>query len=254
MEVMGSSANSLLDMSRKDAERVVRARIGEIIQDQVSARLTSLVVDKLRSECPEQTLTLRELSARWMELRKGLSTSNGFVGGGTPMRRCMELIESRFKREIASAAEGTRFMLFVVSDGESSDGDPAEIAWRLHAQGVEVVACFVSSADVQEGKMLCANIGKRSPDGARTMFHVASRVPTHSAEIQFLLRSGWGLSWTACGGAWERIRDLGRVRSPDSVKLFAQINHSGVLGEFLRVVIAPLYAEHRVQHSVYSHR
>jgi hypothetical protein len=56
------------------------------------------------------------------------------------------------------------------------------------------------------------------------MFNIASVLAVPGPEADYLTRKGW--------------------RATDGGKMFAQINHSDLLSEFMNVVIAPIEAEH----------
>ena len=247
IEVMGSAAVRLLSMSRDEAERTVRRRIEEVIQEKVAQRASGTLLEILQSTPDARsTLTLSELASQWSKLRTGLSAANLFVGGSTPMRECLELVGRRLEQEMASAPE-TRFVLFIASDGESSDGDPSDVAARIRDRGVKVVSCFVSAADVSSPKALFSEADGRWPEGARTMFNVASSASAQSAEVAHLLKSGWRLQRSARAGRFAAVRAIFSRGVDLPPKLFAQVNHSALLDEFLRVVIAPIYAEHGEQ-------
>jgi von Willebrand factor type A domain len=230
MEVMGSDAYDLLKMTRAKAEKVVRGRIGEAI--------VKKILDKA-STTGSITLTISQLGDRWKNLRTGLSRSSGILGGSTPMKECLRTLTSRFAREMADAPPDARYLLFVVSDGESGDGDPTRAATRLKRQGVEIVSCYVSSSNSVHAKTLRGSLDRDWPRGARTMFEVASRVRTGDPKIEYLQRSGWVVTPSPPGVLSRFLHWRGR----ESAKLFAQVNHSVLLEEYLKVVLVPLYIE-----------
>jgi hypothetical protein len=248
IEIMGYDAVRLLSMSRADAERILREKIEQKIKKTIMAESAQRLTTALESSTTQagaMVLTLKELSERWQVLRTGLSGSNEFLGGSTPMRHCMELIEAIFDKEMNSAPSGSQFMLFIVSDGDSMDGDPLPAAARLKERGVEIISCFVSSSDVLQGKHVYTDSSPAWPRGARTMFDMASRVGTNSAEFNYLEKAGWRVRrGEAERGVLSIFLKLTGTRNA-SPKLFAQVNHSSLLNEFLKVVLAPLYAESR---------
>jgi hypothetical protein len=247
IEVMGSDAYSLLRMSRAKAEQVVRERIEQEVRKRLRNEGAQLVRTKLEDGMRQSgavVLTLGELTRRWEVLRTGISGSNEFLGGSTPMRHCMEMIEVIFAREMSLEPTLSRFILFVASDGVSMDGDPREAAARLRRQGVQVISCFVSSTDIVQGKKIYSKKLSSWPSGAQTMFDIASRVSTEGAECRYLEGAGWKASERS--GLLAHLQGLFGRKPQSSVKLFAQVNHSSVLDEFLRTVLAPLYAESRL--------
>jgi von Willebrand factor type A domain len=138
---MGYSAHRLLSLSRDEAERELRRALAEHIR--------AKIVDDLPAEMLKQDLTisLSELTQRWKDLSSGLSTSNDILGGNTPMRATFEAINERFERE-RLVHPNASCTLFVVSDGESTDGDPQPPARMMAEAGVKIVSCFVSAQNV----------------------------------------------------------------------------------------------------------
>ena len=244
-EVMGSNIASLMFASEKEAERIVRNRIEEVITDKVRRRGAGFLIHGLRSiEQVPTTFNLQELAERWTNVQENFGFSNPLLGGATPMKQCLEIIEARFQQEKAVARAGTRFVLFIVSDGQSTDGDPGDAAKRLRDQGVEIASCFVSAADEIPAKELFEREHKEWGEGAKAMFALASTISSQSPEGAFLLRGGWRFRKSTVDRWVQMIGKLFGRNTPDWAKLFAQVNNSAVLDEFLRVVIAPLYAEH----------
>jgi hypothetical protein len=216
IEVMGSSAYRLLSMSRAEAEHTVRQAIERRISDEI---FDAVVCEATQDDL---TLSLSDLVERWDVLRDGVSMSNDVLGGFTPMRTTLSDIAGRFRRE-KEGRPGAGFTLFIVSDGDATDGDPRGPIRVIAAAGVRVISCFVSSQDIVGGKRLYAEPEKDWPGGARTMFDIASVLPDSGPEAEYLARVGW-------------------QASPGS-RMFAQINQSNLLSEFMNVVIAPIRAE-----------
>jgi hypothetical protein len=247
IEVMGSEAYRLRSMARAEAETIVRARIEQNIKQELLAKSAQHLKKELESRMRQEGaefLSLDALSERWQGLRTGISGSNEFLGGATPMRQCLEMTEAILQDRLKSAPAGSRFILFIGSDGDSTDGDPRPVAVRLSEQGVQIISCFVSSTDVVQGKNLFTDKGADWPDGAKTMFDLSSPVARGSAEFKYLENEGWKVTTRGWRGLMHRVL-VGPFEDNTPVKLFAQVNHSALLSEFLRVVLAPLYAESR---------
>lgn len=229
IELMGFEARRLLQMSRAKAENEVREAIEKKISVQVVN--TRAAAEAARKDL---TLNLGELTERWSTLRENVSMSNDFLGGATPMRAALEEVAQRFVREQESHLDAD-CTLFVVSDGDSTDGDPRKPGRRLAARGVKIISCFVSSRDVVDARRLYSKPGRHWPDGARAMFDIASVLPEASPEAEYLARTGWDI-----GSDSRRFWQIGKSR----VRMFAQINQSELLSEFINVIVAPIEAEH----------
>jgi len=147
ISIMGSRAYRLLSMSRKEAESVLRREIEDYIRQNVLDR----VLESARSDL---TLSFEELAERWGRIRGGIAASNSFLGDGTPMCQCLSLIRDRFVRERASGPPGSKYVLFTVSDGQSTDGDPRSEARAIEDLGIQIVSCFVTSTDETAPKCL----------------------------------------------------------------------------------------------------
>jgi hypothetical protein len=221
IEVMGSSARRLLSMSRREAEGELRRALTEHIREQVTTAVMAEASKEVLKN--DLTISLSELTDRWKTFRSGVSMSNDLLGGGTPMRATLEAITERFNRE-RLAHPNASCTLFLVSDGDSTDGDsrpPAEIMGKA---GVKIVSRFVSQQNVVEPRRLYAKLDRAWPDGAEAMFDIASLLPVPGPEAEYLDRIGW--------------------QATPRGRMFAQINQSDLLSEFMNVVIAPIEAEH----------
>jgi hypothetical protein len=162
------------------------------------------------------------------------------------MRQCLQLVNKRFERERRNAHPDTEYVLFIASDGESTDGDPRKDAAKVAKSGVLIISCFVSSSDLMEPKRLYSSHMSNWSNGARTMFDLASHVSKDSREARYLLGGGMKVDSGAkpSGNLLSRISEAFGWRADSGAKLFAQINHSELLDEFMRVVLAPIYVEH----------
>jgi hypothetical protein len=111
----------------------------------------------------------------------------------------------------------TTEVLFIVSDGLSTDGDPGEAIARLHRSGVTVVCCYVGATDiVDDARRLPVVEDPGWDDGARQLFDCASLVPDGTYR-EHLREKGWHI--------------------PEGSRLFFQANHSSVLAEISELVL-----------------
>jgi hypothetical protein len=143
--------------------------------------------------------------------------------GDTPMAAGFRAVRDRFRAERAARRYFDPPILFVLSDGEPTDEPSAaiqQIADELKREGVQIIACYVTDENVTEPRRLYADPLPNWPVGAWLMSSCASPISADSPFTQYFREFGW----TADPGA----------------RLFAQINQSDVVGEFLNVVISPL--------------
>jgi hypothetical protein len=149
-----------------------------------------------------------------------LEDIESLVYGVTPMKSALTAIRIRFKQELARLPEDTVSVLFILSDGKPTDGDPMLIANALKDEGVYIISCFVTDQDIAEPRHLFDSPIVQWNAGAKLMFNMASSIDKSSVFTRFLSELGW--------------------KMPSKPKLFVQVNHSEVLDEFIRVVLSPL--------------
>ncbi|MEV4641122.1 hypothetical protein AB0J80_27650 [Actinoplanes sp. NPDC049548] len=125
----------------------------------------------------------------------------------------------KITRTRRSAARGASEILFIISDGESTDGEPlAEIA-SLRRAGATIVSCYIGPVDVVERvRSLPAAASPSWAPGAQQLFTFASPVP-YGRHRDYLQEKGW--------------------RIPAGARLFIQANHSDVLTEVAELLLRP---------------
>lgn len=191
---------------------VTRDRIIEYNQKQVMERL-----DKIG----DTTLPIEEIADLWEREQVSdadIERAKEWIYGRTPMQQTFEIIAQRFRRERSKLASDTRSFLFVLSDGQPTDGNPLLIANALKDSGVTIISCFVTNDDITEPRILFNEIAPNWTEGARLMFNIASLEQEGSQMVQFLKESKWKI--------------LPRA------KLFVQVNHSEILEEFLQGLLS----------------
>jgi hypothetical protein len=160
------------------------------------------------------------------------------IYGSTPMAAAAKEILERFKRipnrtasvttegagswlfgrskgQQAPPKERERRFLIIVSDGAPTDGDPRPSFNELKKMGVEIVSCFVTSADIADPRRLIARPDDRWTFGARLMWDAASEIEPEGEFAQYLVSQGWRIDRRS--------------------KCFIQANHSTVISEFIRI-------------------
>jgi von Willebrand factor type A domain len=121
----------------------------------------------------------------------------------------------RSKGQQAPPKERERRFLIIVSDGAPTDGDPRPSFNELKKMGVEIVSCFVTSADIADPRRLIARPDDRWTFGARLMWDAASEIEPEGEFAQYLVSQGWRIDRRS--------------------KCFIQANHSTVISEFIRI-------------------
>ena len=141
-----------------------------------------------------------------------------YIYGGTPM--CMAMNEA--VRIFKQADPDMEKVLFVLSDGESGDGDPCPIAQELHALGVCIVTCYLTSDRLDNPKHLLYHANPDWRDGRLALFKMSSTMKNTHTPISYLIDAGWQLP--ASGES----------------RLFVQANSMEIVNEFCETVVKHL--------------
>lgn len=211
----GSFVNEAESVLRGNAENEIRRKI----MLEVSRR-----IQKSLGDVGDTTLSINEVTKLSNDSSDTFSNAEELIYGSTPMKSALEEIYQRFIRELKKRPSDTIPVLFIVSDGEPTDGEPLPFAKLIKNLGVTIVTCFVTDSDVINPKSLVGASKGLTDRGAKLMFDMASQIDENSDYARFLLRKGW------------KINENG--------KLFVQINHSSILEEFINVVLSPMEENH----------
>ena len=65
-------------------------------------------------------------------------------------------------------------MLFILSDGDSSDRDPLLIAKELKALGVSIVTCYLTAFHIEKPKRLLDAEDPKWDEGQSVLFEMSS--------------------------------------------------------------------------------
>ena len=109
-----------------------------------------------------------------------------FIYGRTPMVQCMTLAKNNFSQTRASNK-----VLFILSDGESTDGDPVPVGQHLLDSGVTIITCFLTESEISNSKCLIDRKNCTMTKGAAALFDISSIVPNNEAPVRVLHREGW---------------------------------------------------------------
>jgi hypothetical protein len=199
---LGSIVDSAIDVATRSARQQVVSHIGE--------RLLTAA-----GQIGDSTLTAEDLAQLF---GPSSDSSNAemiqqAVFGNTPMVNAANQILGRFSRQRQAVYE--QKTLLVISDGGSTDGDPRAAFAAIRALEVEIVACFVTGADIANPRVLVGSPNSVWSDEVKLMWDIASTLDASSTAYEYFSAHGWTIEPNA--------------------KLFVQVNHSDVLAEFLRV-------------------
>jgi pimeloyl-ACP methyl ester carboxylesterase len=167
------------------------------------------------------TVPLPELARRWPDYQANVRSMAVEMFGETPMAAALAIGGDRLIKE--SRAAKALPILFILSDGKPSDASNeriATLAAEMRQDGVTVVSCYMTGADITDPKRLYGEHMPDWPEPAKLMFDCASVLDPSSAFDAQLMEYGWQID--------------------PGAKLFAQVNQSEMLNQFLGLVLSPL--------------
>ncbi|KAF3100412.1 hypothetical protein TWF102_005291 [Orbilia oligospora] len=193
--------NRVISFLRRASNATPRP-IGEVI------KLTKRLQSALNKSEPDTQSPGASARVDWVRL---LDDVEPYLYGRTPMCEALHSICPIF-----SSDEYSSRTLVLVSDGDSTDGDPVPSAGTLRDAGGIIFTCLLTDSTIYQPRKLLgpADADLGWPKAARDMFEMASTVSYESGAVQALRRRGWSM--------------------PDSarIKLFVQANNPMVLDEF----------------------
>jgi hypothetical protein len=184
--------------------------------EKIASEIVGLLLRRA-GEIGDSTVTAEELARIWKAEGTGPNFKDiePLIYGATPMRAAAIEIASRFKRTPRRENGDEQRFLFVISDGEPTDGDPRDVFAEIRSAGINIVSCFVTGVDIADPRVLWARPQEGWSDGARLMFDIAAPIDDRGPFARCLLSRGWELE--------------------SGARLFVQVNHSTVLEEFIRI-------------------
>ncbi len=159
-----------------------------------------------------RTLTIEQVDANWSTITAGIQEQQMDLFGTTPMRVALEQVAKRFAVEFSFYIGTPHSNLFLVSDGESTDGSPIKACRQIASKGTVVFACYLTGRDIAEPRRLHDRPQSGWPDGAVTLFRCASVLGEGSILLPLLREKGWAAA--------------------EGDRLFVQLNQSELVSEF----------------------
>jgi hypothetical protein len=144
------------------------------------------------------------------------------------MLEAFKLVQQRFVEERKKASFTNPPILFVLSDGGPTDGTPEEVldvAQSLQESGVFVVSCYLTDQDIVDSKKLYGSSQANWPEAAKLAFAYSSVIPEASSFDMYFREFNW--------------------KTEKDARMFAQVNQTELMREFLQVVLSPLQQWYR---------
>ncbi|CAF3248791.1 unnamed protein product, partial [Rotaria sp. Silwood2] len=196
-EAMHSSAVMKLETMLKPRKRPL---------DNVASILRDVVESSNSSSSAQEPLSAAQLSSL-------VNAIKPYIYGDTPMCEALG-----YALEAFQSTNHTSKVVFVLSDGESKDGNPVELAERLHHSDVIVFACLLTSKNISQPRRLYDAPDPNWSKAQHDMFAMSSIVSNTCPAMAILLKKHW------------KLPDSGQSR------LFLHANHPQVIHEFSSIV------------------
>ena len=184
---------------------------------QVSEKLDNLLNASSSTVPSSQSASTQSSSSLHDRIHEFLEQIRPFIFGGTPM--CMAL---RDAQAIFQKTNANWKVLFILSDGESGDGNPYPIAQKLYKLGVTIVTCFLTSEHIDNPRCLLYEADPSWKDGRQALFEMSSTMKNTHTPISYLVDANW------------QLPPSGESR------LFVQANSLDVVNEFCEIVVSQM--------------
>ncbi len=204
-----------LDLARRYVGQETVSKVSKQLgEDAVPKRIVDRTLARMK-DLGDTTISmadLADLADLWSGSGEAFARAEEAIFGNTPMRAMFQQLISRFDAEARRGGAGASKVLFLLSDGMPTDGDPLPLAAQL-ARDVTIVSCFVTGADVTAARTMFAAPDPSWTEEARLMFDLATVADDENPFLQSLRAHGWIV--------------------PAGVRLFIQVNRSDILEEFI---------------------
>ena len=151
--------------------------------------------------------------------RELLQKVEPYIYGETPLYQAIRTATKFFEKH-ASTFQSHKKLLFVLSDGDPTDGgknDSAAIkkaATRLENAGVTVVGCFVTKSKTIQPKQMFSKMNTNWDSGSKFLFSLSSTITTQSIPRTMFVTRKWSIDF-----------------ENNETRLFLQVNHPDHLGD-----------------------
>ena len=154
------------------------------------ANEVSELLDKLLNTTRDSSSGSTESSTT---IRKLLDYIKPFIYGGTPMVEALQ-----HAKEIFDQAKEDQKILFILSDGNSNDGEPFPISEELRKSGVTIIGCFLTSNPINHPKRL---LYTKDPEwenvtwdkGVKKLFDMCSSGHNTEIPVTYFVDAKWDL-------------------------------------------------------------
>jgi hypothetical protein len=178
------------------------------------------IIETRAKSIGDTTISFEEVAQMWDSSEMTLDNVKGLIFGNTPMKEVLVTLVGRFQRELQKRESKTQSILFLISDGKVTDIDPLPLVKQLESMGVTIISCFIHDQDIAQPRVLYNSVDPQWTPEAQLMFNLSSTMGDLPEVRRYLLEHSWTIY--------------------PHPRLFVQLNHSDILGEFVRVTLSIL--------------
>ena len=196
-----------------------------IVKDKLSKEIKfEIKFQKLKSHLAKDVSNLLDIilqgnkEASSSRVNEFINSIKPYIYGGSPMVKALKEAKEIFDNK----TEINPKVLFILSDGCATDGDPVFVLHELEKSNVIVVTCCFTSRPVSNAKCLVDKEDPSWDEGARILYRVSSTMANTRAPITHLVDYGW------------------KLPSSGECRLFVRANSLDVVEEFCKVAVSQL--------------
>eukprot|EP01035_Chromulina_nebulosa_P016962 gene16962-22456_t len=156
---------------------------------------------------------LNDSSSNWTN--DFLTVIEGSIYGRTPMCKSMKNAAEMMSE---NSVRNYHKVLFVLSDGDSTDGDPVPIAETMKSNNIVVTTCYLDSNVNTNDQQLFYSLNSEWSEGEKALFRMSTTWSCFDRPISLLPSIGWAIPISG------------------ECKLFLRANSIQVVNEFCRII------------------
>lgn len=163
-----------------------------------------------------------------------LDDLRSYMYGNTPMRESIIKASAVFGSRSASQQQ----VLVLISDGQSTDGNPMPVAEQLKSRGVDIATVFLTNQSHHAQKRLYDKSAQNWDYGQRALFEMATRVSGAAHPIPVLASLGWAVPSSGECGLYAAVCSTDALEEFCTMLLSARFGSADVLLDILGKVNA----------------
>ena len=216
------SINSAVD--NHEALKLARSTVEDKIRKEIKLETILKKLQRLKPHSAQHVSNLLDTvlkenkEASSSRVHEIIDSIKPYIYGRTPMVKA--LMEA--KKIFDSSTEINPKVLFILSDGDATDGDPVFIPQELQSSNVIVVTCYFTSQPIPNPKCLVDKEDASWDKGAHALYRMSSTMANTRAPITHLVDYGW------------------RLPSSGESRLFVRASSLDVVEEFCKVAVSQL--------------